>query len=279
MKKILVTTDFSQASKAGLRFAIQLAKQAEFELVFFHCFQALIPSLTHRKLLEDATQKQLKSKVQKMEKFVANVLKPTGVHLDKYRCVVVEDLNPEAAILQYAKEASVDYICISTRGAGTLLKIIGTNTSKIIVKSPVPVLVIPHTYRVRPLKKVLYATDLENFEHEMPIVADFAQYLNVKADVAHFFYPAEMKLDPETLAEMWRKKYPALERVFLEQHNLSAGFVAQMGQLTQKLKPELVSFFTHSNQTWFAKFFSPNHTEAFSFVTKTPMLVHKKRDD
>jgi nucleotide-binding universal stress UspA family protein len=278
MKKILVTTDFSQASKAGLRFAIQMARQAKFELVFFHCFQALIPSSLHRKQLEDSAQEQLQSKIQKLEKFVADILKPTGVHLDKYRCVVVEDLNPEAAILQYAKEASAAYICISTRGAGTLLKIIGTNTSKIIVKSPVPVLVIPHTYRVRPLKKVLYASDLENFEQEMPIVADFAQFLNVKADLAHFYYPAEMKLDRETLAEMWRKKYPALEHVYFEQHDLDAGFVAQMGQMAQKVKPGLVSFFTHSNQTWFAKFFSPNHTEAFSFVTKTPMLVHKKWD-
>ena len=40
MKKILVTTDFSNASKAGMRFAIQLATQMEVELVFFYCFES-----------------------------------------------------------------------------------------------------------------------------------------------------------------------------------------------------------------------------------------------
>ncbi|MDR6782771.1 nucleotide-binding universal stress UspA family protein [Pedobacter africanus] len=36
MKRILVTTDFSANSKAGLRFAIQLAAQNNYQLTFFH---------------------------------------------------------------------------------------------------------------------------------------------------------------------------------------------------------------------------------------------------
>lgn len=36
MKRILVTTDFSANSKAGVRFAIQLALQTKCELVFYN---------------------------------------------------------------------------------------------------------------------------------------------------------------------------------------------------------------------------------------------------
>ena len=39
MKKILVTTDFSDKSKAGLLFAIQLAKQNKYVLTFFHAYR------------------------------------------------------------------------------------------------------------------------------------------------------------------------------------------------------------------------------------------------
>jgi hypothetical protein len=35
MKKILVTTDFSNISKAGIRFAIQFASQTPCELIFY----------------------------------------------------------------------------------------------------------------------------------------------------------------------------------------------------------------------------------------------------
>ena len=36
MKKILATTDFSPASKAGIRFAMQLAKQTKGTVIVFH---------------------------------------------------------------------------------------------------------------------------------------------------------------------------------------------------------------------------------------------------
>ena len=41
MKKILVTTDFSANSKAGVRFAIQLASQIKCELIFYHILETL----------------------------------------------------------------------------------------------------------------------------------------------------------------------------------------------------------------------------------------------
>ena len=44
MDKILVTTDFSSNSKAGLRFAIQLASQHKYELTFFHSYYIMKPT-------------------------------------------------------------------------------------------------------------------------------------------------------------------------------------------------------------------------------------------
>ena len=41
MKRILVTTDFSTNSKAGVRFAIQLASQTKCELTFYNVHETL----------------------------------------------------------------------------------------------------------------------------------------------------------------------------------------------------------------------------------------------
>jgi len=276
MQKILVTTDFSNNSKRGLRFAMQLASQKDFELVFFHCFQAMIPTSIHRERIEGALQEQVKDHLHKLEKFVASVLKPMGVKVGKYRCVVVEDLSPERAILDYVEQKGMDYICISTRGAGNLMKIIGTNTSKILVKSPVPVMVVPHNYRLCPLKSMLYASDLENFDLEMPKVSAFAKSVGAKVDLLHFYYNEEVKLDTHTLAGMWQQKYQPLEKVMIKPFGLELTFAEQLKKEVTKTKPGLVVFFTQTNLTWFAKLFSPNRSEAFSFVTNVPMLVYRK---
>lgn len=276
MNKILVTTDYSSNSKKGLRFAFQLASQMNCELVFFHCFQALIPTTIHKNRIEDALQEQVKEQLHKLERFVASVLKPMGLKVGKYRCVIVEDLSPERAILDYIEQKGVDFICITTRGAGNIMKLIGTNTSKIIEKSPVPVLVVPNTYRAKPLKKLLYASDLENFEAEMPVVSSFAKPLGAKVDLVHYYHDLEFKLDAPSLEEMWRKKYRDLDKVTLKPFELDLSFANQMEKEVKKMKPGLVVFFTHTNLTWFAKLFSPNRSEGFSFVTKVPMLVYRK---
>jgi nucleotide-binding universal stress UspA family protein len=276
MKKILVTTDFSTSSKAGLRFAVQLASQGGFELVFFHCFQALIPTSLRKERIENTLQLQVKEHLNKLERFVAKVLKPLKHKPEHYRCVVVEDLSPNKAILEFAKVDRADYICMATRGAGALLKLMGTNTSNIIVNSPLPVLVVPHTYRTNSVKKLLYAADLENFEREMPMVSEHAKSMDARIDLAHFFHGAAAGQEVEKRSKTWQKRYPLLDQVLLHPFDLDKGFVPQLEKMVKKAKPGIVVFFTQPNQTWYSKLFSPNRSESFSFVTKVPMLVCRK---
>ena len=45
MNKIVVTTDFSNNSKKGILFAMQLAKQHHYELVFYNVVQIYMPTI------------------------------------------------------------------------------------------------------------------------------------------------------------------------------------------------------------------------------------------
>lgn len=276
MKKILVTTDFSTHSKAGMRFAIQLASQKKAELVFFYCFQAMLPTTIQGELMDTSVEKQAKIHLQKLEKLVARIYKAMDATPNLYRCVVMENLNPGKAILDYSSHHAIDYICISTRGAGKLRKLIGTNTSEVILKSPVPVFAVPYSWRVQPVKKIMYASDAENLEQEMQIVSALAQSLDVQVDLAHFYYPGEIKSDPAVLTAFWHEKMKQLDQVYLEPFNVEKGFAGQLNSLIKKAKPSLAVFFTHTNKTWFDKLFSISRSKAFSFVSKVPMLVYRK---
>ncbi len=274
MQKILVTTDFSTPSKAGLRFAVRLAAQMNAELIFFHCFQALIPTAVQRERIENPLQRQTADHLRKLEKFVAGVYRSLKTSPGAYRCVVVEDLNPGKAILEHARRLEAGFICISTRGAGGLGKILGTHTSSLLHKSPLPVLVVPHTYRIRQIKKVLYASDIENLETEMQIVCRLTGSMGVRTDLAHFYYLNELKPDPKTLAALWQRQFDCLDQVYLDR--LDGNFAIQMNRLIEKIKPAVVVFFTHTNKNWFDRMFAASMSEAFSFMTNVPLLVYRK---
>lgn len=276
MKKILVTTDFSDASKAGMRFAIQLATQTEVELVFFHCFQALIPTTVLQERVEQQLKKQGDAYLHTLLSFVKSIHRSMKVTPGKYNCVVVESLDPEAAILAYAEKHAVEFICMSTRGAGTLRKLVGTHTGRVLHRSRLPVLVVPHTYRRKPIQKLLYASDLTNIDKEMAVVSSFAETLQAKTDLTHFYVPGELPLDPQQLQQLWQQQYPALDKVYLQAHKLDQTFSIQLGMLVQRTKPALVVFFTHTNKTWFDKLFSASLSESVAYVTNTPMLVYRK---
>ena len=86
-KKILVTTDFSDESKAGLRFAIQLASQHEYDLTFFHSFHVMIPT-SWNYVKQEAYEKEETKKIQEeLNNFVEKVYKGMNIaHADKEMC-------------------------------------------------------------------------------------------------------------------------------------------------------------------------------------------------
>jgi hypothetical protein len=122
----------------------------------------------------------------------------------------------------------------------------------------------------------MYASELDNLDQEMQVVSALAQSLDVQVDLAHFYYPGEIKIEPAVLTGVWREKMKRLDQVILEPFDVDKGFAGQLSRVVRKAKPSLVVFFTHTNKTWFDKLFSISRSESFSFVTKVPMLVYRK---
>ncbi|MBL0340770.1 MAG: universal stress protein [Bacteroidetes bacterium] len=189
MDKILVTTDFSTNSKAGLRFAIQLASQHQFELTFLHSYYIIKPTswsdatfATYKKREEDKIQN-------KLNRFVTDVYKRMGVVPGTIKCIIKSSVFTDSNIREYAAENKFSYICISTRGAGKLKKIFGTNTSSLINQSHTPVISVPPHYRTTKIKSILYASDLVSLENELKKVVAFAKPLSAKWNCFISFFP------------------------------------------------------------------------------------------
>lgn len=276
MEKILVTTDFSDNSKAGVYFAIQLASQRLVELTFFHSFNILIPTSCPDSNIVAYEQEAIKKLDNKLRIFVDKIYKDLGVIAANYYCMVKSSPLTETNIMEYAKENGFSFICISTRGAGKLKRFFGTNTANIINYSDVPVIAVPSTWQTTKVERILYASDFIHPEKELPKVVAFATPLQASVALLHFTSPLHKMISAEMI-EIGVKNittYPV--KLHIENKDPDKSMVANIEEAIQKIKPSMLIMFTEQNRTLFQKIFISAKSAEYSFNAKVPILVFNK---
>jgi len=200
MKKILVPTDFSEHSKAGLRFALQWSAVQKIELVFMHVLHISRPTQWTDAYFLKYSEYEKKKYQEKLEKFVADVYEAMNIKQEKHSCIVIEGFSPDIAILGYCNHHNdIDFICIATRGAGKLKRLLGTITGNLITKSEVPVIAVPVSYDAKPFERLIYAADFHHYRQELERVVNFARPLKMPVEVVHFSWPDEAVPDKEII--------------------------------------------------------------------------------
>lgn len=276
MIKILATTDFSPNSKAGLRFAIQLAAQTKGEICFFHMYY--IPSPVSWTAAKTATYE--KTEIEKLQntfdKFINTVYKLVGVTQKHTNCLVSNPAFREAAIMIYAEENKFDFICIGTRGAGKVGKFLGSNTSNLINQSLVPVIAVPPNYRTQKIEKIIYASDLVNLQKELKRVVQFAKPLKAKLELLHFSFPAEPVADGKVLkaAVAAFSKYDV--KLNIKNIDYVKTLIDNIEAAVKINRPSMLIMFTEQHRTLFQKIFLPGKSADYSFDSKIPLLVFNK---
>lgn len=276
-QKILVTTDLSGNSKAGIKFAIQLASQNGSTLVFYNMIELLKPTRWSESQYNDYVNKELASAQAKLMKFVDNEYKQAGVKHGKIQCVVEQGNNIVRSVIDYAQRIKANFICMSTRGAGVIKKFLGTNSSDILTHSPVPVFVIPKTYRKSRISQVMYSSDFDNLGPELKRVQAFAAPLKAKISVYHYDYLIDLKETRQKLKKVSdRFKGPGVKFNF-QKLNIDKSLSTHLQSDIRKLKPSVVALFTKQNRDWYERVFLSSKSADLSFDTKTPLLVFRKK--
>ncbi len=277
MKKILVPTDFSSNSKGGIRFALQWSTMEKLELVFLHVLHIPRPTQwTDTYFLKRAETEKENCKVE-LEKFITPLYKTMNIKPGIYSYMVIEGFSPDLAILEYCRKwDDIDFICMSTHGAGRFKRILGTNTGNLITKSKVPVIAVPQNYRVKPLKQVLYATDFHNYKNELNEVVAFAQPLKAPVEVLHFAWPDEPIPDKEIIEAGIQKELKFPVKLHFEKTNGTNSLVQNLQKQIEAIKPSLAIMFTDQNRSLYQRIFLSSKAEQVSFQLKVPLLVFHK---
>ena len=147
LKKILVATDFGEASDAALSYGRDLARSYSATLLVVHIAEnvlaryagegslALLPQLQGE--VEEAARKQLARLVADEDR--------RQLHA---KAEVLTALGPAEAIVDYAKSHKVDIIVMGTHGRRALAHLfVGSVAERVVRTAPCPVLTVRHPER------------------------------------------------------------------------------------------------------------------------------------
>lgn len=277
MTKILVTTDLSANSKAAMRFASQLALQCDCTLAFLHIYHVMRPTVWHEATYLTYEKGELEKALTTLGAFVSSFYKHLDIKPPTYTCVVENAAIADKYIMEYAADNGFDFICISTRGAGTFEKLLGTTTANLINQSSVPVIAVPGTFKLTKLTSILYASDLTALKAEVPLVASFARMLAASVTMLHITSPMEPVMDREIIDMAVQKfaNYPVA--IETRPRDFARPLIDQIEDVIHATKPSMIILFTAQNQGFFYQLLNLGNAVNFSFLTTIPMLVFAKK--
>ena len=271
---ILVPTDFSAASRAGIRFAVQWARRQKAKILLVHVMGIVRMTRWSPQQFEVFAAEQRRLALDRLRRLAADVCRKMRVKRQDISTVVIEGMSADVSLLDFSKSRKdIDLICMGTRGAGRIRKVLGTHTGNLILHSAIPVVAVPAGYRNRPVKRILYAADLETQGHELQQAVSIARDLKASLAVTHIAWRGEAILDTGFMGRVWSEQYGYPVAMRYEPADSSLSVADNLNMVIRRRKPSLVIMYTNRERTGFERLFFPSQAEGLSFKTNVPLLV------
>lgn len=276
MRTLLVATDFSTKSKAAIRFAGQVARQAKASLVFFHCLPYLKPTRWTDVQYEAYSNDQIAQTTALLEKIVRDVVRSMGIRRSQFRCVVAQSSDTAKTIIAEARNVQANAVCISTRGGGRLKKLIGTHASAIIHNADIPVFVVPGSYRRNAIRHIVYASDFNNIARELKRVRNVAEALDADITGLHYDYLADVGEVREKLQKLAEKYESDTIEFHIRKYNVDKSLAYHLLRDVKKLKASMLVLFTNQKRGWFDRLFLSSKSVDVAYESSVPLLIMPK---
>lgn len=285
MKKILVPTDFSANSLKALKFAVQTAIKSKAKVVLMHhtSILELAPDSAFTGLYVPPPADQISYAKSELEKFLKKATASFKGKLDTdlISSEIVPGVGTVDMILETQKRVKADTIVMGTTGASGLKRLfIGSVAANVIERSPVPVIVIPESFRLKPIKKIGYASDLAHVSNDLEQIKPIAEALGAQVEIFHVepTFPTQeafLKFKPETEIPALAKKHKMQNLTYrLVKTRFDNDFYSGVESYRRNQSPDMLVVITHK-RGWFGKLIDPSKSKGLAYHTKIPIISIK----
>jgi nucleotide-binding universal stress UspA family protein len=185
VQTILVPTDFSDQSSMALSYAIWFAARIGASIDLLHVVYPGTDVMDFPVVSAQVTQVQIETARDVMQAFVGEALGRLSLDQTPEVHRVVEVGTPYALIPSTAKELDADLIIMGTRGEHNRLEVaFGSVTTGVLQRSEIPVLVVPGEQESIQVRKIGYATSLDESDpyhiwQAAQMLAPFTPFLHI----------------------------------------------------------------------------------------------------
>ncbi len=277
MTTILCPTDFSKNATNSIEFACSFADKLNADVIIFNAYETPADLargqfsiiLGTESLIKESTEKKLATLRQKM--------------LKKFPTVSIKSSIANGAghtqTIAAAKKLKADLIIMGTTGTSKLGRLLmGSTTSRVIQKASCPVLCIPAETKFTGIKKIVFATDLndDNIASATkiaPLAMDFnAEIIFVFVDDKHLIH-AESEIIRMTQKIRKQIKYPKISGFISKNISITKG----IDYFLKKYPADLLVMFTH-HKHFPESLFNQSLTKLMSHQTNIPLLSLQSKD-
>lgn len=149
IKKILAPVDLSSLSKVGLRYALDIARSQEAEVIIYNVIaveETPFPQGDEAWVVSQSETPKIKKTLEERRKLLDTFIRENfGQEITTIRIrQEVEIGTPYKKVVDKASHEDVDMIVMSTHGrTGLMHMLIGSVTEKVVRRAPCPVLSVP----------------------------------------------------------------------------------------------------------------------------------------
>lgn len=157
MAKLLIPTDFSEASENATNYAIEMANALSAEIVLLHVNQIPVSVSEFGITAYDVSEMKTESLV--TLKGLSEKIKKSYPHISKIE-YYAEIGNSADVILEYAKNKNFEFVIMGNNGHGSnfIKNIIGSTSVSVSKKIEVPLIIVPPHVKYKKIENLAYAS-------------------------------------------------------------------------------------------------------------------------
>ncbi len=276
MISILVPTDFSENANVAIEYACELGKQLGADVLIINTYT---PAVTHYNVISPLIQEEIGNAKKVAEKKLATICEVVKEQYDPLACSykflvggIVESIE------SLITELNINLVVMGTKGASGLDKILfGSNTTRVIEKVNCPVLAVPKDMPVEIPKRIVYATDFNNFELEhIQELATIANAFKAEIMMTHITTDEKAVLSEEMLKRNFAERVKAITdyapiTYFVKyEENIARA----LESFTSLVNADWIAMFTRK-RALFEKLYNPSLTKAMAYHSEIPLLAIK----